>query len=250
MHSDMASARCPDARRSGFEDTHWSVVLAARDGCDAEGRSALDTLCRLYWYPVYALVRGRGYSPQDAEDLTQGFFHRLIAKDGLRQVQPSKGRFRHFLLAALKNFLSNEWDKGRTLKRGGDCTFWSLDALAAEKRYAEEPVDGNAPDVLYDRRWALRLLEHSLRQLREEYVVAGKGELFETLKECLTPGSAPASQTELARRLGKSVEAVAVAIHRLRRRYGECLRDQIAQTVADPKEVDLELRDLRAILGG
>jgi RNA polymerase sigma-70 factor (ECF subfamily) len=250
MSRDQAPEPFPEASRRRFTETHWSVVLAARDGSDSRARLALDTLCRTYWYPIYALVRGRGHSQHDAEDLTQGFFHRLIAKDGLEQVSPAKGRFRHFLLAAIKNFLANEWDKAHTLKRGGDCVTWSLDGLAAEERYATEPVDENSPDVLYDRRWALSLLEHSLRQLREEYSAAGNGPVFETLQECLTPGNARASHAELAERLGKSVEAVAVAVHRLRRRYGECLREQIAHTVADPKDVESEFRDLRAILGG
>jgi RNA polymerase sigma-70 factor (ECF subfamily) len=234
--------------RRDFTSTHWSVVLAAKDGDDTRARGALEALCRSYWYPLYAFVRRKGYSPHDAEDLTQAFFERLVEKHCLREVHPSKGRFRAFLLASVKNFLANELDKAQAIKRGGKCKFESLDLLTAEERYAREPQDGWAPDALYDRRWALTLLEQSLNSLREEYRQAGRTELFDALKGSLTPHHGESSHAELAKRLGKSEAAVAMDVHRLRRRYRECLREQIRHTVTTSEAVDLELGELARLL--
>ncbi len=235
--------------RLDFTSTHWSVVLAA-SACEGDSAAAaLEALCGTYWYPLYAFVRRRGHKPEDAEDLTQQFFAHLIEGNRLRHVHPSKGRFRQFLLAAMKNFLANEWAKAHALKRGGACSFHSLDALAAEKRYAREPADLATPDALYDRSWALTLLENCLVRLRKEYSQAGKVVLFEAIKEYLTPGACTVTYVETALRLGSTEKAVAMNVHRLKCRYRECLREQIAETVNSPDDVEGEIRDLWAILG-
>jgi RNA polymerase sigma factor (sigma-70 family) len=229
-----------------FQTTRWTVVLAARDKHDPTGQQAMDLLCRAYWYPLYAFVRRSGRSPEDAQDQTQAFFARLLEKDFLRAVAPEKGRFRTFLLMALKRFMANEWHKSQAAKRGGGQLHLSIDASEAEERYAAEPVDGLSPEMLYDRRWAFTLLERAMARLREESESHGKGNAFEHLKEFLTAAD-DSSYTELATRLDSTEGAVRVAVHRLRKRFRDVFREELAETVT-PEKLDEELRHLRDIL--
>jgi RNA polymerase sigma-70 factor (ECF subfamily) len=231
-----------------FTTTRWSVVLAAGTE-DTRGREALARLCQVYWYPLYAFVRRQGHSPHDAQDLTQAFFLRLLEKTYLADVERSKGKFRSFLLAALKHFLSNEWARAKTLKRGGGQTIVSLDIGSGEDRYCREPQDNATPERLFERRWALTLLDQVLTRLSDEYAATGKRATFDQLQGCLTGDSDAQAYTELAARLGMTEGAVKVAVHRLRRRYRAMLREEIAQTVADPTEIDDEIRQLFSALG-
>jgi RNA polymerase sigma-70 factor (ECF subfamily) len=204
-------------------------------------------LARLYWFPLYAYLRRKGHSPSEAEDLVQGFFARLLEKDALDAVDRSKGKFRSFLLASLKNFLSNERDKTQAAKRGGGRAMLSLDALDAEKRYAAQPVDEMTPERVFDRRWALAVLEQVLARLRQDYLARNQAEIFSALEHLLI-GSDGATYGQIAGQLRMSESAVKVAAHRLRRRYRELLRQEIAQTVSEPRMVDEEIRQLLASL--
>lgn len=234
-----------------FVETHWSLVLTAgRGGDSTRGADALAALCQTYWYPLYAYVRRQGRAPHDAQDLTQEFFVRLLAKNWLADVNRERGRFRSFLLASLKHFLANEWDKSQALKRGGGHNFISLDAESAESRYALEPPDHLTADKLYDRRWALTLLDATLVRLRDEFACDGKARLFDELKFTLTGERGAAPYADIAAKLGTSEGAVKVAAHRLRQRYRELLRAEIAATVGTAAEVDEELRHLFAALSG
>lgn len=234
---------------ANFTPTHWSVVLAAADRSDStHARDALEKLCRNYWLPIYAFVRRQGHNPHDAQDLTQEFFTRLLERNYLAGVDREKGRFRSFLLASLKNFLANEWDKAKAQKRGGKYVLISIDAALAENSVALEPADALTAEKIFERRWALSLLEQVLRRLREEYKRDGKEHQFEQLKSTLTEASRSVSYAEIATRLGTSEGAVKVAVHRLRQRYRELLRAEIADTVADAGEIDDEIRNLFAAL--
>ncbi len=233
------------ARAAGFPTTLWTVVLKAGHGDSGAAAAALATLCRSYWYPLYAFVRRRGNSPHDSEDLTQAFLATLIEKHGLETVDRERGRFRTFLLAALKNFLANEWDKVRALKRGGGRQVVSFDRETAESRYVLEPSHDYTPDRHFERQWGLTLLDQVLAALRDEYHAAGNGPLFEELKSTL--GGKADGYREIAIRLGRTEGAVKVAAHRLRRRYRELMNAQIAQTVADG-DIEDELRYLLAVL--
>ena len=230
-----------------FAVTRWSVVVAAGRSESTHARDALEQLCQAYWQPIYAFVRRQGNSPADAQDLTQEFFARLLTKNYLQAVDRSKGRFRSFLLASLKHFLANEWDKARAQKRGGKQVLLSIDGASAETSYAIEPVEQLTPEKIFERRWALTLLKQVMVQLRTEYEQEGKTGLFEELKSTLT-GERSVAYAELARRLHTSEGAVKVAVHRLRRRYRELLRAEIAQTVAGPAEIEEEIRALFAAL--
>ena len=237
----------PSAKGSGlFTTTHWSVVLAAKQGDAPDARTALEKLCRTYWYPLYGSVRRRGYSPEDAQDLTQGFLASLMSTHALGTVQPAKGRFRSFLLASLNHFLANEWDKARTLKRGGGQPAISLDT--AEARYRAEPSEDMSPDRIFERQWARTLLAQVATRLREDYEAAGKGPLFNVLQVYLSGEKGLAPYREKADQLGLSIDALKKAVERLRRRYGELLREEIAHTVSDPAEVDEEIRCLRSVV--
>jgi RNA polymerase sigma-70 factor (ECF subfamily) len=238
------------AKAQCFATTHWSVVLAAGCGDSPQAAEALERLCRTYWYPLYAHVRRRGYSPEDAQDLTQEFFARLLAKHWLSTADRSRGRFRTFLLGAFSHFLANEWHRAHCEKRGGTQELVSWDQAAAENRYLAEPVDNLTPEKIYQKRWAATLLEQGLSRLREEHVAAGKSEFFEAVKAFLWGEKNTLSQANLAVALGLSEGALKVAVHRLRRRYRELLRAEIAQTVAGPDEIDEELRELMAVLRG
>jgi RNA polymerase sigma factor (sigma-70 family) len=228
-----------------FEPTRWTVVLAAaREGGTPAGRAALAELCENYWYPLYAFVRRSGHARHDAEDLTQAFFARLLEKNTISGVGPEKGRFRSFLLAAIKHFLANEWDRSQAQKRGGGKVILSLDGAAGESRHPLEPATGLAPDLIFERQWALALLDRVLDRLAEE--AAEKPGHFAALKGFLTDAG-PGATSEAARALGLSEGAVRVAVHRLRQRYRQLLRAEIAQTVADPAEVDAEIRRLFSV---
>lgn len=227
-----------------FAATHWTVVVAAGQEASPQARRALEELCRTYWYPLYAYVRRRGFESHEAEDLTQEFFARLLAKNYLANVDRQKGKFRSFLLASLKHFLANEWDRAQAQKRGGQHTHISLDARAAETRYQSEPSDELSADKLLDRQWAVALLDQVLAQLGAEYAAAGKEELFEQLKGSLTGTKDSIPYTTVAAKLGTTEGAVKVAGHRLRQRYRKMLRQEIAHTVASPAEIDEEIRHL------
>jgi RNA polymerase sigma factor (sigma-70 family) len=232
-----------------FDTTHWSVVLTAGHRSSPDSRKALSTLCQAYWYPLYAYARRRGRNVEEAQDLTQEFFARLLEKDYLAVAQPGRGRFRSFLLTAFKHFLANEWDKARAQKRGGGCAPISLDFATGESRYLREPADELTPERIYERQWALTLLEQVLARLRDEFVRAGKADLFEQLKVFITPRTTADCYAEAAGELSISQEAVRVAVHRLRRRYRQLLRAEISQTVAEPSDVEDEIRSLFSALG-
>jgi RNA polymerase sigma-70 factor (ECF subfamily) len=227
-----------------FATTRWSLIAAARPGAP-DAREALAALCQVYWGPLYAYVRRRGHSHEQAQDLTQDFFADLLARDSLESVDPARGRFRSFLLAACRHFLSNQHDREQALKRGGGRQGLSLDFADAERRYAAEPAHGQKPERLFERRWALALLDQVLGRLREEYAGAGKGELFERLNGSIV--GAGDAHAQAAAELGMSEGAVRVAVHRLRGRYRELLREEIARTV-DDADVDDEVRALFAAL--
>ncbi len=227
-----------------FATTHWSLVVAAHPEAASESRArdALAELCRAYWYPLYAFVLYRGYSPDDAQDLTQSFFTRILESGGFASADPERGRFRSYLLGAMKHFLANEWHRARAKKRGGGAIIIELDALDLAARQALEPVSSGDPDAGFDREWAQESIARALECLRRESRDRGKGEAFETLKGNLT-GEEPAHE-ECAAKLGMSEGAVKVAVHRLRQRYREILRAEIAKTVADPADIDDEMRHL------
>ena len=235
---------------AAFVTTHWSVVLSAGSRDTGQARDALARLCQTYWHPLYAYVRRLGHSPHDAQDLTQEFFARLLEKNFLAGVSEARGRFRSFLLASLKHFLVNEWRRARAQKRGGGRVPIPIDAAAGETSIGFEPADDMTAEKIYERRWALTLLDRVLRRLREEHVRDGKERLFEQLKPTLTEASRTVRYAEIAARLGTSEGAVKVAVHRLRQRYRELLRAEIAETVAGPDEVEDELRNLFAALAG
>jgi len=233
-----------------FATTHWSVVLAAQAAHTPHAADALEKLCRTYWYPLYAYVRREGSSAADAQDLTQEFFARLLAKNYLAQVERQKGKFRSFLLAALRHFLADQRGRARAVKRGGAADCISLDAQTAEERYRLEPVDRMDAEKIYERRWALTLLEQVLRQLEAEFAATGKRQLFEQLKVFLLEEKGVGSYAESAARLEMTEGALRVAVHRLRQRYGELFRDEIAHTVARPDEIEEEVRHLLRVLSG
>jgi RNA polymerase sigma-70 factor (ECF subfamily) len=203
----------------------------------------MDELARIYWFPLYAYIRHKGNSPEHAEDLVQGFFARLLEKESLAAVDPAKGKFRSFLLASLQNYLANEWDKARAAKRGGGRALISLDAQDAESRYLTEPATNQTPERIFEKRWALAVLERVLQRLRAEYVAKGQAEVFAALEHLLT-SSSKEGYFEIAGKLQMNEGAVRLAAHRLRQRYRSILRDEIGQTVAEPNMVDEEIRQL------
>ena len=241
------SSNLPE-KRGIFTTTHWSVVLAAGGGDSPGGVAARENLCRAYWYPLYAYVRRTGHEPQDAEDLTQEFFARLVSRNDLAQVRRERGKFRSFLLAALKHFLANEWRNAKRLKRGGGHTAVPIDTGNVETRYGAEPADNLTPDRIFERRWALTLLEQSLAQVRQEYSTPKRTELFEALKVFLVGGTHLPTYNEIASSLGLREDTVKMTVHRLRKQYREILRQEVAHTVSSPAEIDEELRYLFAVL--
>jgi RNA polymerase sigma-70 factor (ECF subfamily) len=231
-----------------FATTHWSLVLSARAADTPSAREALAELCRVYWYPLYAYVRRRGHDHDRAQDLTQEFFARLLEKNGLASVDKGRGRFRSFLLAACQHFLANQHDHDNAQKRGGGRHFVPLDLHDAARRYDREPSHEQTPERLFERRWVLALLEQVLARLRGEYEAAGKAALFDRLKGHLSGDAGGPPHAQTAAELQLSEGAVKVAVHRLRKRYRELLRAEIAQTLDDPSEVEDEIRQLFAAL--
>jgi RNA polymerase sigma-70 factor (ECF subfamily) len=235
---------------SRFMTTRWSVVLAAGGGDQPAAREALSTLCGQYWQPLYAFIRSRGSSPEEAEDLTQAFLVHLLEKEALRQVDPGKGRFRSFLLASLKNFMSDQRSKERAKKRGGGVAPIPLDAEEAEGRYRLEPAHDITPERIFERQWALAVIEQAMIRLRERYARTGKERHFDVMKIFLSGEKRPVPHAEIAKKLGITELAVKVAVHRLRKRFRDSLREEIAQTVSDSGDIDAELRALQTALEG
>jgi RNA polymerase sigma-70 factor (ECF subfamily) len=244
----MATSLVPSPRNY-FATTHWSVVLSAGHSETTRGRDALAALCKTYWYPLYAYVRRRGHSPHDAEDLTQGFFARLLATQSLAGVSPNKGKFRTFLLVALNRFLANEWHRASSQKRGGGAYMVPLHGHTAETRYIAEPVEQLTAEKLFERRWALTLLDRVLTRLGQDFNTPEKKEQFEKLKPYLTAERGTIPYAEAALALGMNEGTVKVAVHRLRRRFRELFREEVAHTVARPEEVDEEIQHLLAVFG-
>jgi len=227
-----------------FATTHWTVVLAAGQRSTPQSDRALEELCRTYWFPLYAYVRRRGHTKEDAEDLTQAFFARFLGKNYLEGLNAEHGRFRAFLLASLKHFLINEWDKSQRQKRGGGVTPLSLDWQTADTQFQIAAIAEPSPDKAFDREWAVALLAKVIERLHTECEADGRGKQFAELKIFLTTGKDELSHAEAAQRLGMDETAVRVAVHRLRKRYRQLLRDEIAQTLADSADVDEEMRSL------
>lgn len=218
------------------------------DQASSDSAAAMERLCAAYWLPLYAYVRHRGYSPEDAEDLTQEFFCRLLQKNYLAAVDPRKGKFRSFLLAAMNHFLSKEWERARTLKRGGKVTLLSWDRTQAEEWYQDEQAPGRSPEQLYERVWVFALLEKVLGRLRQEAVSSGQSARFDELKGVLMGESPALSYAASAAKLGTTEPALKMWVHRFRSRYAELMREEIVQTVGTPQEVEDELRHLRQVL--
>jgi RNA polymerase sigma factor (sigma-70 family) len=238
------------SQRAWFTTTHWSLILNAQDTSSTLAATALEKLCRTYWYPLYAYIRRQGEDEESAKDLTQGFFARLLEKQYLAQVQREKGKFRSFLLASLKHFLADEWDKARAQKRGGGRTLVSLDHSTAEDRYRLEPVDAMDADRIFERRWALTLLEQARAQLKTEYLESGKASLYERLKAFESGSGDGPSYAELGAELGLTESGVKSAVFRLRQRYRELVRQEVANTVERAEEVDDEIRYLISVISG
>ncbi len=236
------------SRRPAFVTTHWSVVLSARDVASPRSDASLEKLCRTYWYPLYAFARWRGHGAHDAEDLTQEFFSRLLEKKYLDSVQPERGRFRTFLLVAFKRFLANEWDRAQTQKRGGNFSSVPFDTELAERLYKNEPSPKLPAERMYEQRWALALIDQAMMRLRAEFEGAGKAKEFEHLKGFLAAGKGEAPSPTVATGLGMNDGALRVAVHRLRKRFRQLFREEIAHTVASDEDVDEELRHLLAVL--
>jgi RNA polymerase sigma-70 factor (ECF subfamily) len=240
-HHDTASLGSPQ-----FTTTHWSEVLAAGQGAD----EALERLCRAYWYPLYAYARRQGHGPEDGQDLTQQFFASFLEKQYFRLADPERGRFRCFLLASFKHFLANEYNRARTLKRGGAHSFLYWDAANTEERYRLESATQASPDRVFDHAWALALLEKVMKELRQEYARAGKGRIFDALQIFLSGEKSETTYKAIGTPLQMGESAVKMAVSRLRQRYGELLRAEIAHTVTSPERVEEELRHLINALSG
>jgi RNA polymerase sigma-70 factor (ECF subfamily) len=238
------------ATRSVFATTHWSVVLAAGQKDSPQAAAALEQLCRAYWYPLYAYVRRRGANPEDAQDRTQSFFTRLLEGDFLPRASSQRGRFRSFLLTALQNFLTDEHDRATASKRGGGQPLISLDALDGEARYTLEPADEVSPDKLFERRWATTVLEGAWMRLESEYAAESKVDLFRELRRFNSVQESAPGYAETASHLSLPENTVKSLVRRMRRRYRTLLRAEIARTVADPAEIDEEIRYLLRVLGG
>jgi RNA polymerase sigma factor (sigma-70 family) len=233
-----------------FPTTQWSLVLNAGAGADEEVRSALETLCRQYWYPIYNFVRRQGRTHHEAEDFTQQFFARLLSTNAVETARPERGRFRTFLLSALRNFLTDEWRRSQTAKRGGGQTLVSIEFSRAEQRFAEEPADPSlTPDQAFDRAWAAELLERALGRLRAEYESSGRGALFAALAPRLLNSGETGLAGQSSAEVGLNTHALSMALNRLRHRLGLRLREEVSATLADRADVDAELRLLIEALG-
>ena len=251
--SDPVSRQNSQAETGGspvFATTHWSVVLAAGHDSAPGAAEAMETLCRAYWYPLYCFVRRQGHSPADTEDLTQGFLAHILERRALRKVSPAHGRFRSFLLAALKFFLADQWDREQARKRGGGCAIVSLDEEGAEDRYQRECSDALNPEKLYERRWVMAVLDWAFVRLREEFTAEGKANLYEELRRLQDDAADAAPYAVVAARLGMPVNTLKSHVHRFRHRYRELLCEEVAQTVAAPADVAEEIRHLIAVVSG
>jgi len=246
----MSDPSSDTQRRDPFVTTHWSVVLAAGLGDSTAVREALESLCRIYWPPLFFYIRRRGYSPEDAEDLTQAFFATILERNDIASLDPLQGKFRAFLLAALNHFLSSAWDRESALKRGGGDKPLSLDAAQAEHCYQMEPADTMTPDKLFDLRWAYTVLERAAARLAEEHSAGERRALYERLKGCLAGGKPEQAYDVIGKELGLSESAVKAASFQLRKRYRTLVRDEVAQTVGTVTQIDEEIRDLIAIVRG
>lgn len=251
----MADETPQKARQPGenrvFATTQWSLVVAAAKNDSVAGSSeALEQLCQNYWYPLYAYVRRRGFSPDESADLTQAFFAQFLEKNSIEHADPDRGRFRTFLLTSLKNFIANQWRSEQALKRGGHLKKISLEISRGEEKYALEPVEMTTPETLFARRWAMTLLTTTFEKLEQEYLENGKLDLFEKIKPYLVGNHENVPYREVSQALGITENAVKVSVHRLRKRCGTLLRMEIAQTVSSEEEVDQELREMFSTLGG
>ena len=241
--TDRAHAAHPQ-----FTTTHWSMVLSAGVTSAPAARDALERLCRTYWFPLYAFIRRLGHSPTDAQDLTQGFFVYLLERQLVAKADRQAGRFRSFLLGSLKHFLAHEHERATALKRGGGRVILSFDIFEPEERYALEPSDAATPEAIFDQRWALEQIENALKHLRAEYASSGRGALFDLLKDYVWGDQNALTLAEIAERLDLTEEAVKKSVQRLRQRFRDSLRAEVAQTIATPDLIDEELRHLRAAL--
>lgn len=248
----MSKAETSFARSSRqgqwFATTHWSVVMTAADTVSPHSDSAMEELCRGYWYPLYAFVRRSGHDPDTARELTQEFFNQLLSKRLLHAVDPTKGRFRSWLLGVMKHFLAHEWKRSYAQKRGGGWKLFSLDEFDAENQYILEIADGGSPEVIYDRGWAVAVIEQAAVKLCDEYAAAGKLTLYHALKSFISVEGLSSGYQTAAEALGMSPAATKSAIHRLRQRFQECIREQVAQTVVTKKEIDEEIRYLLTVI--
>jgi RNA polymerase sigma factor (sigma-70 family) len=246
MRRDSTSAAA-----GAFQPTHWSLVLAASQPDSSEARAALASLCESYWYPVYAFLRRRGYDRERSRDLTQELFAQLIQKRSFEVADKERGRFRSFLLACLRHLLSHEYKKEHAVKRGGEYTFIPLDEALAENRYGAEPADEMSPEKLFERRWALTLLDQTMEELKREYVNSGRSQQFEALHPLITGASdSSATYAEVADRLNLNENAARQAVFRMRTRFGDLLRARVALTVASPQDLEAELMQFRQALRG
>ncbi len=231
-----------------FDTTHWSLVSIAQsdEANTGDVRAALEKLCRAYWYPLYSFARRQGRKPEDAQDLTQSFLIKFIETNGFASADRQRGRFRTYLLGAMKHFMANDWRRHRAAKRGGNVQFLEWDALDPESRFAHEPAESEHPDLAYDREWALELLERAKRKLKEEAVQKGKLDQFHALRNCLTGTEPPRSETAV--KLGMTEGAVKSAVLRMRQRFRDLLRSEIAETVQTRDEINDEMQHLLAVL--
>jgi RNA polymerase sigma-70 factor (ECF subfamily) len=233
-----------------FATTNWSVVLEAGQSESPQFQAALEELCRTYWLSLYSYLRRDGCNPDDAQDLTQGFFLRLLRTNSLVGVSPIKGRFRTFLLASMKHFVSDERDRTRAQKRGGNQAVISIDGGQAEEFFLQLPSGDMSPETAFDQQWALTVLEEAFQRLRREYTRSGRENIFETLSPFLSNEATAGDYASLAPKLGMSEQAIGVAVHRLRQRYRECVRFKIVQTVTNPEDLDAEMHYLLSLLSG
>jgi RNA polymerase sigma-70 factor (ECF subfamily) len=232
----------------GFHTTHWTMVLTARDQEGTAAREALDSLCTTYWYPLYAFIRRQGVTAEEAEDLTQEFFHRFLRRNALDSVRPTAGKFRSFLLVCLKNFLANERERAQAQRRGGGRPLLTLNGEDAETRFSLEPADPLTPEMAFERHWAFAVLERTMAELKREYSTGEKRQQFEDFQGFLPGGQGATSRADLAAKRGVTVGAIDVAVHRLRQRFGVLLREQVTQTVSCEDEVEEEIRYLISVL--
>lgn len=246
--SDKTSKYSTPSGAGGFATTHWSIILAASDSASSQHEPALSSLCQTYWFPLYAYLRRRGHDSHQAEDYTQGFFAGILERKALQKADPKYGKFRSFLLASLKNFLADEWDRDRAQKRGGDKKVLSLDFNAAASRYEQDPAHHMSPEKLFERSWALTVLSRAMERLKAESTLSDKQQLFDCLKIYLAAEKNAVPYKDVATKLNMTEGAVKVTVHRIRRRYRELVRHEIAQTVTTEAQVDEEIRDLFAAL--